>query len=186
MLSKNQIKEDLLVLDIDISQEITKAYVTAKFRKLAKVRHPDKEGGNTGDFQVLKNSYEKIIKFIEETSNQEDDQDVETDFFMKNNFMKECTASYIVYIQDNLADEWQNVLERHLGIHKVDNIKVIFKNGEITITLYKKPKKDPRSKLHIQSKNQAKNLDFILDSLSKFYFEVCKMRNNQPVAISYK
>ena len=78
------------------------------------------------------------------------------------------------------------VAKWHLGIHKVDNIKVVFKNCYIKIILYKKPKKDPRSKLHIRSKNQAKNLDFILDSLSKFYFKVCKMRNYRPAAISFK
>ena len=186
MRSIDEIKDDLAVLGIDISQKITKEYVKAKFRKLAKLTHPDKKGGNTEHFQVLHNAFKKIIKFIEETS-EDEDLDFETEFFMKNNFMKECTASYVVYIQDNLVDNWRKVLERHLGIHKVDNIKVIFKNGDITITLYKKPKKDPRSKLHIQSKDQARNLDFILESLSKFYGEVCKVQNTAAnSAIEYK
>ena len=131
-------------------------------------------------------AYKKIIKFIEESDDQEDEEDFETEFFMTNNFMKECTASYVVYIQEKLVDEWQKVLERHLGIHKLDNIKIIFKTGDITVTLYKKPKKDPRSKLHIQSKNQEKNLDFILESLSKFYHEVCTIRSTVHDSLSYK
>ena len=42
MISQDQIKEELLVLGIDITAELTKKYVTAKFRKLAKKTHPDK------------------------------------------------------------------------------------------------------------------------------------------------
>ena len=100
--------------------------------------------------------------------------------------MKECTGSYVVYIQDNLVEKWKQILERHLGIHKFDNIRVIFKCGEITITLYRKPKKDPRSKLHIQSKDKEKNLEFILESLSRFYNEVCSMPDVSQEAINYK
>ena len=35
-----------------------------------------------------------------------------------------------------------------------------------------KPKRDPRSKLHIQSRDQQKNLEFIIEKLSVFYQEV--------------
>ena len=34
---KEQIKDDLIVMSIDDDQEITKEYVTAKYRKLAKL-----------------------------------------------------------------------------------------------------------------------------------------------------
>ena len=83
--------------------------------------------------------------------------------------MKEYSASYVVYIEDSLA---KSVLERHIVIHKMDKSKVIFKTGTITVTLYIKPKKDPRSKLHIQSGDQARNLEFILETLSLYYKEV--------------
>ena len=186
MISKNQIKDDLLIMDIDIEEEITTNDVTVKFRKLAKERHPDKEGGNTGDFQILNNAYHRIIRFLEEALDQEDGKDYETEFFMKNNFMKECTGSYVVYIQEKCVDKWRIILEKHLGIHKLDNIRVIFKSGDVTITLYRKPKKDPRSKLHIQSKDKEKNLDFILESLSRFYDEVCSLQETTLDAVSYK
>ena len=68
------------------------------------------------------------------------DLDFETEFFMKHNFMKECTSSYVVYIQDALVDRGKKVLERHLKFHKGDKCRVIFKTGEITLTLYIKPK----------------------------------------------
>ena len=94
-----------MVLGIDIKAEISKRYVTTKFRKLAKERHPDKKGGNKEAFQILENAYKKIIKFIEEANGQEDEEDYETLFFMSNNFMKECTSSYVVYIQEKFAEE---------------------------------------------------------------------------------
>ena len=52
--------------------------------------------------------------------------------------------------------------------------------------MYEKPKKDPRSKLHIQSGDQTKNLDFILEKLSLFYSEVCEMVENALGEIDYK
>ena len=73
---------------------------------------------------------------------------------MKHNFMKECSASYVVYIQKQVVDCWRRVLERNILIHEKDKIRMIFKTGDITITLYEKTKKDPRSKLHIQSRDQ--------------------------------
>ena len=112
MISKDKIKEELIVLRIDISQELSKNYVTSKFRKLAKERHPDKKGGNKEEFQVLKAAYDKIIKFMEELEEHKDDEDLDTEFFMRNNFMKECTSSFVVYIQESLVDEWQKVLEK--------------------------------------------------------------------------
>ena len=153
------IKDDLKVLNIDDKQEITKDYVTAKYKNLAKVRHPDKEGGNTGDFQRLLSAYRSIIQFLEDNQDkepfEEKEKDFETEFFMKHNIMKECTTSYVVYIQDQFVDRWRKVLERHITVHKMDKTKAIFKTGLITVTLYVRPKKDPRSKLHIQSGDQS-------------------------------
>ena len=71
-------------------------------------------------------------------------------------------------------ENWRKVLERHIEIYKMDKIRIIYKTGDITITLYTKPKKDPRSKLHIQGKSQDKNLNFILENLALFYKEVCE------------
>ena len=113
-----------------------------------------------------------------------EEDDFEKDFFMKHNMMKECMSSYVIYIEENLAEKWKKVLENNLGIQKMDSCRVIFKSVDITITLYEKPKRDNKSKLHIQSKNQEKNLEFIIEKLSSFYREVCKM--NEITMTSYE
>ena len=100
--------------------------------------------------------------------------------------MKECTASYVVYIQELYVDRWRIVLERHIGVRKSDKCRVIFKMGDITITLYQRPKKDPRSKLHIQSGDQNKNLDFILEKLSMFYRDVITIPQEKLAAVEMK
>ena len=176
MQSNESIKEYLSILQIDNGQVLTKSYVTAKYKKLAKIKHPDKQGGTKCAFQELSEAYKNVIKFIEKNQEyekyEEQERDFETEFFMKNNIMKEYSASYVVYIQDHLADKWKTVLEKHITVHKMDKTKIIFKTGLITLTLYIKPKKDPRSKLHIQSGDQTRNLEFIIENLSLFYKEV--------------
>ena len=163
-MPKNQIKDDLVIMDIKEEQILTKDYVTSKYKKLAKIRHPDKEGGNTGEFQVLFNAYRRIIKYLDDMENTEPfedkERDFETEFFTKHNFMKECTASYVVYIEDEFVERWRMILEKHISTKKIEKGRAIFKTGVITITLYERPKKDPRSKLHIQSGDQEKNLNF--------------------------
>ena len=47
MLSFETVKEHLKTLNIDNTENITKRYVTTKYKRLAKTTHPDKEGGTT-------------------------------------------------------------------------------------------------------------------------------------------
>ena len=110
-----------------------------------------------------------------------EEEDFEKEFFMRNNIMKEYSAGFVIYIQEELSSNWKDVLRKHLTTQKTDKCRVIFKTDGITITLYEKPKKDPRSKLHIQSGDQSKNLEFIMDKLSLFYREVCL---SQPAGCS--
>ena len=142
MSSKANIKKDLETLRINEDQDINIDYVTAKYKRLAKEIHPDRPGGVTSEFQELLNAYRRIIKYLEENPNEkeEEEENMEAAFFMKHNFMKECTGSYVVYIEENLVDCWQKVLERHIEVHKMDKIRKIFKTGDITITTYAKPK----------------------------------------------
>ena len=60
----------------------------------------------------------------------------------------------------------REVLLKNLKFFNEDNYRFIFKTGGITVTLYEKPKSDPRQKLHIQSNDQSKNLQFISDKIS--------------------
>ena len=189
-MSQEMIKEDLKTLEIDESQDLNFKYLTAKYKKLAKLRHPDREGGNTEEFQKLSNAYCRFIKYIENNQKnepfEETERDFETEFFMKHNIMKKCSASYVVYIQDDLVDQWRMILEKHIVVHKIDKGKSIFKTGEITITLYIRPKKDPRSKLHIQSGDQQKNMEFILEKLSMFYREARSMQRAVLTVVDFK
>ena len=189
MSQYDDIKDDLVILEIDPSQELTIRYVTSKYKRLAKVLHPDRKGGDKCKFQELLNSYRRIIRYIEDNLKTEDDvsdDDFEKEFFMKNNIMKECMTSYVVYIEEMLAEKWRRVLENNLGIEKADSCRVIFKSVDITITLYEKPKRDNRSKLHIQSKNQENNLEFIIEKLSVFYREVCKLNEVTMTSFEFK
>lgn len=66
MAGYDQMKEDLDILEIDENQELANKYVTAKYKKLAKIKHPDRDRGDTEEFQVLSNAYKRIIKYLEE------------------------------------------------------------------------------------------------------------------------
>ena len=88
MYDAEQLRKDCEILEIDDAKIITKKYVTTKYRKLAKQRHPDRDGGTKEEFQVLQNAYKRVIRYLE--SGEKDEVDTETDFFMKNNVNKEC------------------------------------------------------------------------------------------------
>ena len=111
----DQLKRDLQTLRIDESQELSKKFVTMKYKKLAKEKHPDRKDGNTCEFQELQNAYKRIIKHIEDEQKKEefedDDDDFETRFFMKHNMMKECSTSYVIYIQEEFVDHWKTIYQ---------------------------------------------------------------------------
>ena len=120
-MMSEQIMKDMKTLRIDNDQTLTTKFVTAKYKQLAKERHPDREGGNTEDFQELQNAYRRMINFIEETEGiNVNEEDLETDFFMKNNVMKECSTSFVFYIQDIYIDKSRVVLEKHLTVRRID------------------------------------------------------------------
>ena len=89
--------------------------MTGKNKKLAKERHPDREGRNTCKFQELQNAYKRIIKYIEDKQKKEEfeaeDDDFKMCFFMKHSLMKECSTRYI---QEQFAYQWRRVLGKQL------------------------------------------------------------------------
>jgi hypothetical protein len=108
MTDKVQIKKDCELLDIENIETISIRFVTAKYKRRARIVHPDKKDGNTGDFQELLHAYRRIIKFLEnrqEGELDETEEDHEKDFFMKHNFTKEFSNSCVVYIGDRLASK---------------------------------------------------------------------------------
>ena len=108
MDKQEQLKKDLEVMEISEVENLTTRFVTAKYRRLAKERHPDRDGGNTGVFQELQGAYKRIIRYLEELENYEEEEDFEKEFFMKNNIMKEYSTSFVVYIQDGKQMERSN------------------------------------------------------------------------------
>ena len=152
MSPNDEILKDLKVLQIDDSDNLTIKLVTAKYKKLAKVVHPDKIGGPAEAFQELLSAYKRVIEYIENNSIEIGEVDLEKEFFMKHNIMKECSTSFVIYIQEAFVEKWKEILLKHLVIHRLDAGRLILKYGQVTITLYEKPKVDQKSKIHIQSK----------------------------------
>ena len=182
MSEKSQFETDCKALEIDHTKPVKINDVTTKYKAMAKLLHPDKAGGSTEKFQELLNIYRRLIKYIESNQEEREEEDCSKEnaqkkFFMKHNFTKRCSKSYVVHIENSLAEKWKDVLHKHLRFHKIDDSKIIFKSGLLTITIYIKPKKDNISKIHIQSGNQDANLDFIMESMSLFYREVCQNTN---------
>ena len=170
MYSDEDLQKDLDILNIKQSDEITIKFITSKYKKMAKIKHPDREGGETSDFQDLQDAYKRLVKHFEGKVESDEEINYEKEFFMRNNVMKECKSSFVVYVQDALADNWRKIFQKHLKTHKAEgNSHFIFKTASITITLYITPKRDPRSKIHIQGIDQKMNLEFILEKLSLFY-----------------
>ena len=52
-MSEEQLKKDYETLNIIDIENISVRFVTGKYKRLAKQRHPDKEGGTKVDFQEL-------------------------------------------------------------------------------------------------------------------------------------
>ena len=53
MDNKSQPHDDMENLEIYYVESLKIIYATAKYRKLAKTKHPDRDGGNTVEFQIL-------------------------------------------------------------------------------------------------------------------------------------
>ena len=111
---------------LEIREEITGVtvkYVNAKFRKLAKVLHPDKASDkSTAAFQKLLRSCEILREYLKKNENEdnsktdmvpEDDFQFFEDNFEKFNFPFENHGSFTVIIEDYLADTWQDCMEKN-------------------------------------------------------------------------
>ena len=172
-----QFEKDLEVLGIDKANtaSLTIKIVTSHYKKKAKLKHPDtaKDGSSNESFQELQSAYRRVIETLDTHENKETgEHDLETEFFMKNNLVKECFSSFVIYVEEHLIQGWKYVFDKNLKTHDVSEIRTIYKTGYITVTLYLKPKRDPRSKVHIQGRDQNENMEFIVEKLASFYREV--------------
>ena len=179
---------DVLEIPEDVTR-VTLKYVNAKFRKLAKILHPDKASDKTtAAFQKVLRSCEILRDYLKRNDNEdnrktdavhEDDFQFFEDNFDKFNFPFENNGSFTVIIEDYLADTWQDCMEKILGEPKVrindkgtecDRLwKQMYGDIELTIHLYNKPKNKKPSKLMIQGGRQSMICSYVFDELPKIY-----------------
>ena len=95
-----QIKEDLAVLEIKEGSNLTSGFLTSKFKKLAKTRHPDKKGGTKEAFQKLQNAYDRLTAMIDEKNDEESDDVYEKEFFRTSNFPFEKKNFFVVILEN--------------------------------------------------------------------------------------
>jgi len=116
------------------------------------------------------------------------DNDEDRDYialFKSFNFDQKNKFSHTIFIQNELAYAWKNALTEKYGvpedkrnngwIFKCEDFIVDNTGHSVTVTLYIMPKKDKKSKLHIQNPNQLINDEYVITELPQLYAEVRKV-----------
>ena len=93
-------KQDLTTLDIKDGANLTSKLLTLKYKKLAKIHHPDRKGVNKEEFQRLKNAFDRLIAMVDNCCYSESDEDYETDFVRTYNFSLEKKDCFVVIMED--------------------------------------------------------------------------------------
>ena len=103
----------------DPQMEDMKIKIIAKqFRKMSKVKHPDKPGGVTEEFQELRAAYEKLGDIITSSPQEDPKDDEETnarEIFKRYNFAKENTDSITISILTKMVSHWEAVFNEKFG-----------------------------------------------------------------------
>jgi curved DNA-binding protein CbpA len=127
------LKKDLLILELEEKEldEVTIKDVIKAYRKKALRVHPDKAGKeSTAAFQELNNSYERVLKYLVEnydssendvsTENEDEDEKFTKENFHSFNFPKEKEKSFVVQVQNDLADAWSECFQKKYGIPTIN------------------------------------------------------------------
>ena len=143
---------------------------------LVKTVHPDKSGyASKEDFQELGQAYEKMLEILvnrskeykDTTMKKKDEEDIEDpeEKFVKENFQNfnfptEKEGSFVVRVENDLADTWDECFKNIYGEPKINNTKtgaeisrlwrISYEGCDLTIHLYKKPKTTKISKFLVQ------------------------------------
>ena len=208
--SKTQIDQDLKILNIEDKdiEELSIRDIINAYRKLVKKVHPDKSGYDSKEeFQRLGNAYERILKILVEkaqkTGEEEDkrrgserseepnsSEDYEVKFVKENfhnfNFPTQKEGSFVVKIENKLADAWDDCLQTLYGEPKINSNaktgvevsrlwKISYEECELTVHLYKKPKTTKTSKFLVQGGNHSAKYLFVFTELPIIYKKVCEM-----------
>ena len=123
----------------------------SKFRKMALLKHPDKPGGSTKQFQDLLGAFEKLGKLIDEKVSDDDIDDEEEvrarNAFSDLNFTKMNTSCFTVFIQTCLYKYWEIILTKKYGA-PIDRSEQ--NNGkQWTVYDFKDDEEHPETKIYI-------------------------------------
>ena len=207
-----EVKDDLKILKLEDKkiEDISIREVIIAYRNLARSVHPDTSGYDSkADFQALANAYERILgvvvnrsnnEVISKQNNQEDIfEDDEEKFVRENfknfNFPTEKDGNFVVIVQNQLADAWADCFESIYGTPKINTRngnevsrlwKIMYKEIELTVHFYNKPKSTKVSKFLVQGRDlMAKNL-FVFNELPSVYKSVCTKSKTSIVMIKSK
>ena len=206
-------KADLKVLGLDVDgvldlESITIRDVVKAFRRKALLLHPDKTRRDTkAEFQELNNSYESALRFLVEREKTKDEEDSDKsndanddasdvdekfvkEYFSRFNFPQKNTDSFTVFVENCLADAWQECFEKLYGKPVINKNKTsgtesgrVWKilygeddgKVELTIHFYNKPVKTKKSKFLIQGGSNASKCLFVFNEMPGIYKLVCDM-----------
>ena len=157
---KEQFNNDVIYFGFTSSADplLNGKEVTNRYRKLAKLKHPDKHpGASVIEKEALNEAFKEIGKIYDRIQDFMDGkksdgtavQNCEKKFFAKNNFPNQKKASTVVLLQNEYSSEWEIVFGESFGEGKPLTNGVsgkIFKKECFTITLYVKPKSDGKTK----------------------------------------
>ena len=181
---KSQIEAALTFMKLPIDTIPSMKTLNKQYRIMSLLMHPDKNPGREAEFtvvfQTLLNHFKLLGEVIKENikdKNVSDEESYEVHLFNCFNYNKKNTYCYVVFIENALSMKWKDILSQKFGIHKDGTanhngtqFKTIDDSGtEISVTHYDKPKVDGKSKLHIQSKSQLSNNEFIFGELVLLY-----------------
>ena len=180
MESNQQFEEDLSLFGLPSSKENKDNIkeVEKRYHKLAKQNHPDRPGGSDKAFQDIQNVYIRIINYMNKKYDDSTDSDSEKNFFTQNNFPKQKKSSTVVILENDKSNQWQSVPSDVFGEGSPISSGIngrIFRSGNLTITFYDKPKKDKKTKIHVQGQDVDAQLDFVFSEMPKLYNKVCEM-----------
>ena len=217
--NQDAVMKDLKTLkleDKDI-EELSIRDVIKAYRNLVRKVHPDVSGyESNADFQDLGNAYERILRaVVDMTKKRETDSEKTTDdeanscdddeekFVKENfhnfNFPADKDGHFVVVVQNELADLWADCFEKNHGAPRINSRagkevsrlwKICYKETNLTIHFYNKPKTTKISKFLVQGGNQVVKQLFVFDELPTIYKSVCaqkpKLEMKKAERVPYK
>ena len=188
-------ESDLQVMEIS-QIPLTLELLTAQYKKLCKIRHPDKNHNPDDNsrftelFQELGNSFERLKKYLLEIIdiNELDSDSDEAklyEFYTTHNVVKDNVGSVTILIEKSLVPHWDRALVDFLGqpISRSKNEGIRWKvpnyqdsGKEISVTMWEEPR-DDKPKILCQAGGEFDKL-FSTVELPLIYSKVIELSNS--------